>query len=82
MAVDLHEYRLAPPPHGDNARDERIIAVWVLVGDHETASGDLPLRPACVAPPLAMMLKQCRLDVSASEAKLLRLVERVECPTD
>jgi hypothetical protein len=54
----------------------------VLVGNCETTSSDPPLRPADVASPLAVMCQQRRLDVEASEAKLLRLVERVERPAD
>jgi hypothetical protein len=35
--------RLAPPPHRHNARNERIIAIAVLVGNHEPTSRD-PVR--------------------------------------
>jgi hypothetical protein len=54
----------------------------VLIGDHETTSGDPPLRAARAAPALVMMRQQRRLDIQASEAKLVRLVERVKRPAD
>jgi hypothetical protein len=54
----------------------------MLVGDHHPPDDDSPSRSARIAPPLAVMFQQRRLDVMASEAELLRLIERVERPTD
>ncbi len=82
VSFDPHGHRLAPSPHGHDPRNERVIAIRVLVGDHETTSDDQPARLALVARPLAVALQQRRLDISTREAKLLRLVERVKRPAN
>jgi hypothetical protein len=58
VPVDPHVHRLAPPPHGHNPRNEQIVAIGMLVGNHETTSGDLPACAALVAPPLEVALQQ------------------------
>jgi hypothetical protein len=82
MTVDSHTYRLAPPPDRHNASHKRIVAIRVLVGNHEAAGHDLPRCLALVTPPFAVLGEQRRLDIMASEVELSRLVERVVGPAD
>ena len=82
VPVDPHVHRLAPPPHGHNPRNQRILVIGMLVGDDKTTSSDQPARLALVAPTLAVTLQHRRLHVPAREAELLRLVERMKRPAN
>jgi hypothetical protein len=54
----------------------------MLIGDHHPPGDDSPSRSACIALSLAVTLQQRGFDITAGEAELLRLIERVERPTD
>jgi hypothetical protein len=50
VPVNLHEQRLAPPPHRHNASHQRIIAIRMFVGDHQPQPQlARPRHPRCAA---------------------------------
>jgi len=80
MPFDPHCHRLAPTPDRDNTGDQWIIAVWVLVDDHDASSHDLPARLTGITAPLPVPVEYRGLHIGTSEPELPCLIEGMERP--
>jgi hypothetical protein len=67
VPFDPHGHRLAPTPDCDNTDDQWIIAVWVLVDDHDASSHDLPARLTGITTPLPVPTEYRGLYIGTSE---------------
>jgi hypothetical protein len=67
MPFDPHDHRLAPTPDRDNTGDQWIIAVWVLVDDHDASSHDLPARLTGITTPPPVPSEYRRLYIGTSK---------------
>jgi hypothetical protein len=62
-----HNHRLAPTPDRDNTGGQWVIAVWVLVDNHDAPSHDFPARLAGITTPLPVPTEYSGLYIGASE---------------
>jgi hypothetical protein len=82
VSVDPHDHKASAAATRHNPSNESILAIRMLIRDHQTTHGYQPTCLARVAPALVVTLQQRRLNIQARVAKLLRLVERMERPAN